>query len=181
MAQGRSTQVISMIKWIRTSRLSTKNSVFSRAPPSTAPSARESVASLLDTRSRLRHTITSICDGFEDPMRLSCQCQTHDHAGRVRIRHTIKPVLRRCRRPRGSRAPPSTAPSGRGAVVSVLDTRSRPCWCGDPCVACDLRRTTSSFSARQLCPYWTVASVLDTRSRPCWCGDPCVGCDLRLS
>ena len=27
MAQGRSTQIISMIKWIRTSRLSTKNSL----------------------------------------------------------------------------------------------------------------------------------------------------------
>jgi len=40
MAQGRSTKIISMIKWIRTSRLSVKNSLScaAAAPPSpTAP------------------------------------------------------------------------------------------------------------------------------------------------
>jgi len=32
MAQGRSTEIISMIKWIRTSRLSMKNSLSSQTP-----------------------------------------------------------------------------------------------------------------------------------------------------
>ena len=32
MAQGRSTKIISMIKWIRTGRLSMKNSLFNSSP-----------------------------------------------------------------------------------------------------------------------------------------------------